>query len=271
MTGASTDSAGQIRANARRPGLLESAATITRSARSHSSRSTAASASSCAAGPCTTSKATTPGTATSSVTCPSTPSASGPTGSYDWARATPPVTTISNCGRTASSSAMSSASVTTVGAGDPDARSPRTAGARHLRGGGAAGRPGRLVRREESRHRPGDPLLPGGAASGPASQRQLVRHPVRHRPARVRTNICCPARPSKSRRIVAADTSGSAAASSTSSRPRSTSSSSSACRRASRDVRPPVLPPPAVSRPPAALAPARRTGAAAPADLRPHA
>ncbi|CAM5277064.1 hypothetical protein SPURM210S_02850 [Streptomyces purpurascens] len=112
------------------PSLLESAATTTRSARSHSSRLIAASASSCAAAPCVTSKATTPSTATSTVICPSTPSASGPTSSYDWARATPPVSTILNWGRTASSLAMFSAFVTMVSAGDPDVRSPRTARAR---------------------------------------------------------------------------------------------------------------------------------------------
>jgi hypothetical protein len=130
VTSVSTDSAGQMRAKARRSGLLESAATTTRSARWHSSRLTAASASSWAAAPCVTSRATTPSTATSSVIWLSTPSAGGPTSSYDCGRATPPVGTILNWGRTASSLAMLSALVTTVSAGEPETRSPRTARAR---------------------------------------------------------------------------------------------------------------------------------------------
>ncbi len=61
---------------------------------------------------------------------PSTPSASGPTSSNDWGRATPPVTTILNWGRTASSPAMFSAFVTIVSAGVPVVRSPRAVSAR---------------------------------------------------------------------------------------------------------------------------------------------
>lgn len=106
MTSVSTASAAQIRANARCPGLPESAATTTRPARSHSGRLIAASASSCAAAPCVTSKATTPSTATSTVICPSTPSASGPTSSYDWARATPPVSPTASPGATGSATAV---------------------------------------------------------------------------------------------------------------------------------------------------------------------
>lgn len=57
----------------------------------------------------------------------STESTSGPTSSYEFGRATPPVTTIFTWGRTASSLAMLIALVTTVSAIPPPAGSGRTA------------------------------------------------------------------------------------------------------------------------------------------------
>ncbi len=59
--------------------------------------------------------------------------ASGPLSSNDCGRATPPVTTIFTCGRTASSLAMLSALVTTVSPGSSDPfSSGRTASARAI-------------------------------------------------------------------------------------------------------------------------------------------
>ena len=140
----------------------------------------------CAVAPATASMPSTPRIAMSSVTCSSTPVASGPVSSYDCGLATPPVTTILMCCRTASSVAMLSALVTTVTAGGrgrrgqvgPDGQRPG-----HLGRGGAAVEAGDLTGPDQSGGGGPDPMLLRRVPLGLVPQRQIVGHPLRDRTA----------------------------------------------------------------------------------------